>query len=338
MSLPRESPTWEPWEACPVCRSSHLCTWVCCVSQGSQGNPCPVGLITPSRAQSLQGLTWLFPTPILPPCSLPHLSFSPQPRPPPPCLPEPASAQAQALHLQGSHWFTLPRPSTHSGARSLLKGHLGNRPSLTTQPSTPSHLGLTHHTSGPSGALDGLSASVQSKGSGETGDVRAGPTRWPCGFAPGRLVVNVLPRAPQAQDCPEGPRALPHGSCVCVWVQGPPFLSWGARVGDGAGSPGASGNRGRTGPGQLLHKGKILVSQGSLNQRRRPHTHWLKKREVIFHNFCKYIHSWWLSRWRPSVVPSPGLVTGPHHTVSGSIGVVLCREGNRSQRACGGGP
>lgn len=226
VSLPRESPTWEPWEDCPVCRSSHLSTWVCCVSQGSQGNPCPVGLITPSRAQSLQGLTWLFPTPVLPPCSLPHLSFSPQPRPPPPCLPEPASAPAQALDLQGSCRFTLPRPSTHSGARSLVKGHLGNRPSLTTQPSTPSHLGLTHHTSGPSGALDGLSVSVQSKGSGETGDVRAGPTRWPRGFVPGCLVVNVLPQAPQAQDCPEGPRALPHGSRVCVWVQGPPFLSW----------------------------------------------------------------------------------------------------------------
>ena len=42
------------------------------------------------------------------------------------------------------------------------------------------------------------------------------------------------------------------------------------------------------------------------------------------------------------VVPCPGLVTGPHHTVSSSIsiGIVLCREVYRSwapvQRACGG--
>ena len=94
---------------------------VCCVSQGSQGNPCPMGLITPSRAQSLWGLTGLLPAPVPPPCSLPHLSFIPQPRPPTPCLPDLATAPAQSLHLQ----VHSPR-ALHSGARSLLKGHLGN--------------------------------------------------------------------------------------------------------------------------------------------------------------------------------------------------------------------
>lgn len=83
-------------------------------------------------------------------------------------------------------------------------------------------------------------------------------------------------------------------------------------------------------------KEKFWQAKGSLNQRRHPHSHWLKKREVIFHNFCKYIHSWWPPRWRSLVVPSPGLVTGPHHTVSGSSSIVLCREGYRSQRASGG--
>lgn len=102
----------------PVFPSLHQ---VCCVSQGSQGNPCPVGLITPSRAQSLWGLTGLLPAPVPPPCSLPHLSFTPQTRPPPPCLPDLATAPAQALHLQ----VHSPR-ALHSGARSLLKGHLGN--------------------------------------------------------------------------------------------------------------------------------------------------------------------------------------------------------------------
>lgn len=33
-------------------------------------------------------------------------------------------------------------------------------------------------------------------------------------------------------------------------------------MGDGVGGPGAPGKRGRAGPGQLLHKGKILESQG----------------------------------------------------------------------------
>lgn len=116
------------------------------------------------------------------------------------------------------------------------------------------------------------------------------------------LVVNTLLQAPQMQDCPEGPRELlPHGSRVCVWVQGQPFLSWATawlRLGVGiGGEQGAPENGSHAGPGQQpLHKGKILASQGSLNQRRHPHSHWLKKREVIFHNFCKYIHSWWPPR------------------------------------------
>lgn len=32
-------------------------------------------------------------------------------------------------------------------------------------------------------------------------------------------------------------------------------------------------------------KEKFWQAKGSLNQRRHPHSHWLKKREVIFHNF-----------------------------------------------------
>lgn len=94
------------------------------------------------------------------------------------------------------------------------QGHLGNRPSLTTRPSTPSHLGLTHRTRGPSGALDRRSARCAEQRSGV---VRSGGAkrRWPCGFVPGHLVVNTLLQAPQMQDCPEGPR-VPHTAVVFV--------------------------------------------------------------------------------------------------------------------------
>lgn len=78
VSLPRESPTWEPWEDCPVCRSSHLSTWVCCVSQGSQGNPCPVGADHPKSGSEPPGLDLALPYPR----SSPLLPSSPVLQPP----------------------------------------------------------------------------------------------------------------------------------------------------------------------------------------------------------------------------------------------------------------
>ena len=94
----------------------------------------------------------------------------------------------------------------------------------------------------------------------KTGDVRAEPTRRPCGLVPGRLVVSALPQAPQTQDCPRVP---PHSSHVCVWVRGPPFQTHGEHIGD----PGPGVSLGACWEGTLAWQAqRFQIPEGGLCQ------------------------------------------------------------------------